>query len=708
CLEGVLEHIIYSTPETNYMVARLRLDENEPPITITGFIMEANQGEDIRVLGKWVHHPKYGEQFKVEHFEVLLPSSKEQIIQYLSSGIIKGIGPALAKRIVKLFGHETFDVFERDISQLMNVSGIGRAKLGVISASWQEQRTMHDALLFLSSYGIRGKRAAKICDFYGGNIVAILHHHPYRLAIDIDGIGFITADKIAQRVGVKEDDPERIQAALIHIMTTAQSNSHCYLPEEVLVQTAINMLHLDESLILESIESLVQEKKLIRLEEDDRAIYRPNLYFYEGKVALILHDFVHSRAVKSIANIDKKIKDVQKNIGFHFVEKQQQAIKKALSKKFSIITGGPGVGKTTIIRALVDILENERRVVALAAPTGRAAKRLSEATQFAASTIHRLLRFNPFTKKFEYNSETPLKIDHLIVDEASMIDIILAYQLFSAVPLSSSITLVGDADQLPSVGPGNVLGDLIASKKFPVVQLDHIFRQSKGSSIVEVAHDINHGMIPKITNQPDSDIYFFLEDNPKLCMKSIVDLVGYRLPKQYNFHPIRDIQVLSPMYRGAIGVDKLNEELAKALNPPTRGSYGKFRVGDKVMQIVNNYEKNVYNGDIGIIHHIDRSKRKTYIQFDELIEYEETDLSEIVYAYAISIHKSQGSEYPCVIIPLHTEHFIMLERNLLYTAITRGKELVILIGTWKAFIIAIQKIRARDRYTKLVERLIAE
>jgi exodeoxyribonuclease V alpha subunit len=704
-LVGVLEKIVYTSEETHFTVARLRCEEDENCITIVGTIMSSNEGLSVRVRGTWQSHPKYGRQLNVENFELVLPSDKEAIEKYLASGVIKGIGECLAKRIVQRFGTEVFDVLDKKPENLRQVHGIGKKKLKQIETSWKVQRESHTAMVFLADYGLGGARAVKIYRQYGGNLFSVVKEHPYRLAIDIDGIGFITADRIAQKSGIANDDPERIQAAILHVLGEATAQGHCFLPQEELVETVAKLLLVDTGKIEDNLTRLSPEL-VHRLDQGNRPVYAKALFVAEQMVATLLQKLLAHSQYRQITNLEKRISQVEREMKLTFRQAQRQAIIDALMQKICIVTGGPGVGKTTIIKALVQILEQEKQRVALAAPTGRAAKRLSEASGRAASTIHRLLHYNPREHGFEYSHGKTLDIDHLIVDEISMLDIPLAAHLFSALATSTSVTLVGDADQLPSVGPGNFLQDCLLSQKIPVVRLNYIFRQAAGSSIVEVAHMVNGGIVPQIQNQAKNDIFFLLSESAEAGAATIVDLVANRLPRQYSLHPLSEIQVLTPMYRGSVGADNLNEVLAAALNANGHNIGNRFREGDKVMQIVNNYDKDIFNGDIGVITTHNRVDQTLTIVFDgRAIAYQEAELDELVRAYAISIHKSQGSEYPAVIIPLFTAHYIMLERNLLYTAITRGKQLVILVGSYKALGIAVRTIRARNRYTRLSQLL---
>lgn len=702
-LEGVLEKIVYTSEESHFTVARMRCEEDESVVTIVGAIMSTNEGQSVRVRGTWQAHPKYGRQLNVQSFEVVLPSDSDAIEKYLASGIIKGIGPCLAKRIVQRFGVEVFKLLDEKPEKLRKVHGIGPKKLQEIESSWKQQRESHAAMLFLSDYGLGGARAVKIYKQYGGNLFSVVKNHPYRLAIDIDGIGFLTADRIAQKAGIAADDPERIHAAILHVLSEATAQGHCFLPQQELVATVAALLQLNESKIEAAIPAL--PPALVHcLDEGERPIYSKPLFAAEQQVAAMLRKLLTQSAHRDIKNIEQRIAQIERDIKITFRPAQRQAITDALTQKICIITGGPGVGKTTIIKALVQILDQQGRRVALAAPTGRAAKRLAEASGYAASTIHRLLRYNPREHGFDYNRDHPLDIDHLIVDEISMLDIPLAAHLFAALPANASVTMVGDADQLPSVGPGNFLHDCLASGKIPLARLNYIFRQAAGSSIVEVAHQVNAGVVPQIQNQAHNDIFFIVCEHAEDGANTIVELVSSRLPRQYRLDALSEIQVLTPMYRGAVGADNLNEVLAAALNANGHNIGPRFRQGDKVMQIVNNYDKDVFNGDIGVITGHNRVDQNVTIQFDgRPVNYQETELDELVRAYAISIHKSQGSEYPAVVIPLFTEHYIMLERNLLYTAITRGKQIVVLVGSYKALGIAVRTIRARNRYTRLAQ-----
>lgn len=704
-IEGVIDKIIFSSEETHFTVASLRRLEDNRRFTIVGAILGANEGERVRVAGTLQKHPKYGVQLHVDHFEVLLPTDVDAIEKYLWSAI-KGIGPSLAAAMVKLFGSETLEVLDKNPDRLMEVSGIGRKKLQQILRSWQSQRENHQTMLFLAKYGIRGMRAAKIYRQYGGNTVAILREHPYRLATDIDGIGFLTADRIAREVGLPEDDPERIQAGIFHCLQEATGQGHCFLPQQELLQAVSQLLKIPADKGQEILDRAVAAKLYYRAEAANNAIYLNYLYAAEYHVASFIKQYLNLPVSHSVVRTEQTLTRVQEEMGITFLDSQNHAIRQALSQKICILTGGPGVGKTTIIKALVQILTRHSNV-ALAAPTGRAAKRLSETTQFPASTIHRLLRYNPHQRSFEHDHKHPLKVDHIVIDETSMMDIPLAYYLLRAIPPSASITFVGDIDQLPSVGPGNFLKDLIESRLIPVVKLTHIFRQAQGSSIVEVAHKINGGVIPRIPARPPSDIIFLPMEDSEAGAATIVEMVTKTLPQEHRFHPFHEIQVLTPMYRGDVGADNLNRLLAQALNPDGKHiGREQFRVGDKVMQTSNDYEKDIYNGDIGIIKGADTDEKTVTVEFyQRSVTFQESELDTLVRAYAITIHKSQGSEYPAVVIPIFTEHYIMLQRNLLYTAITRGKSCVVLLGNQRALAIAIRNFKARNRYTNLANML---
>lgn len=702
CITGIIEKIIYTSEETHFTVARLCCDESGDNIAIVGTIMATNEGERIRAWGNWEKHAKYGKQFHIDYFEVLLPTDEEAIEKYLASGIVKGVGPALAKRIVKHFGKQTLQVLAENPERLLEVTGIGKKKYQELIVSWRAHRDTQEVMMFLVQYGISGVRATKIYDYYGGNVVSILQHHPYRLAIDIDGIGFLTADRIARQAGIAADDPERIEACLLHVLNEGAAHGHCFLPQEDLVKAVSTTLQLDVDKIEPVLRKCLDQGPLQQPESEGKPVYLKFLYFCESQVARLLQDCLAAPMAHHFHQIEQNIANSEREMKIAFFPAQRQAVQEAIRQKICIITGGPGVGKTTIVKALVQILNQAKYKVALAAPTGRAAKRLSEATNAQATTIHRLLKYNPRTRKFDHNHDDPLPVDHLIIDETSMVDIVLAYHLLNALPLNTSITFVGDADQLPSVGPGNFLKDLLESQAIPVVKLSHIFRQAQGSSIVEVAHQVNAGIVPKIPTH-SSDIVLVPMEEPEKGANYIVELVAQRLPHKYGFHPLTEIQVLTPMYRGQVGADHLNATLGEALNPNGAPiANGRFYEGDKVMQIVNNYDKDVYNGDIGVITSYKRQDNKVTVNFDNhTVTYQENELDELVRAYAISIHKSQGSEYPAVIIPLFTEHYIMLERNLFYTAITRGKQLVIILGSYRALGIAVRTVRARNRFTRL-------
>ena len=701
-VEGILEKIVFTSEETGFTVGRLRCDAEGRSVTVVGTIMSAHEGERLRITGTWQSHPKYGRQLAIAQLQIVLPTKKEAIEKYLASGRIKGIGPKLAERIVTELGDDTLKILAEHPEKLLRIRGIGKKKLEEIAASWHAQKASHDAMLFLANYGIGGARAVKIYKEYGNNLISVIKHHPYRLANDIDGIGFLTADRIARQSGVAVDDIERVQAGVLHLLREATNQGHCYVPTEELCQVCAKLLQLEPEQIEVSLASF-PPNTLQRLEESNRPVYLTKLLFEESQVAHLLKRLATTPMTHSHANLEEIVSRVEREMKLTFPPSQREAIQTGLSRKVCVITGGPGVGKTTIIKALVQILTQNRYRIALAAPTGRAAKRLSEAAGWQASTIHRLLHYNPRNHSFEYNADHQLEIDHLIIDETSMLDISLSYRLLAALPVSCSVTFVGDADQLPSVGPGNFLKDCIESQTIPIIKLSYIFRQAQGSSIVAVAHQINSGIVPNIPAQATGDICLFPLDDPEQGAALIVDLVANQLPRHYHFHPLTDIQVLTPMYRGEVGADNLNLVLAQQLNPNGVAlANNRFRQGDKIMQIVNNYDKDVYNGDIGVIQSYNRIEQTVTIVFDgRPVNYQENELDDVMRAYAISIHKSQGSEYPAVVIPIFSQHYIMLERNLLYTAITRGKKLVILIGSHKALGIAVRTIKAKNRYTRL-------
>ena len=713
---GFLEKITYYNEENNFIVAKLQEKGKRELTTIVGNISGINTGESLKLSGRWVHNKKFGEQFQVEHYEITVPATVHGIKKYLGSGLIKGIGPVMAERIVKKFVLETLDVIEKAPERLSEVDGIGPKRIAMITRAWEEQKEIREIMVFLQGHGVSAAYSAKIFKQYGNESIGIVRENPYRLARDVYGIGFITADKIAQNLGIDPNSLIRAKAGLIYVLNQLTEEGHVYYPEGPLIRKAKEILNVDEEIILQALMELTKEKELfledLVPERDLRAVYLAPFYVAETEIAQRLMDLKESSSNIRSIHPEKAIEWVQQKLNIELAEKQKEAVISAANSKVLIITGGPGTGKTTIITAIIRIFQQLKLRILLAAPTGRAAKRMSEATGWEAKTIHRLLEFSPRKGGFKKDQDDPLEADVVIIDETSMVDTLLMYHLLKAIPSQAHLILVGDVDQLPSVGPGNVLRDIIKSEIFSVVRLTEIFRQAQESMIVVNAHRINKGEFPtlkEIDRKETTDFYFIQEEDPEKILEKVIMLCADRIPERFGFHSVRDIQILTPMHRGVIGVSNLNIELQKNLNPDQPGmTHGSrtFRLRDKVMQIVNNYDKEVFNGDIGWVSKINQEDRELTIDFDgRSVIYDFSDLDEVVLAYAISVHKSQGSEYPVVIMPVTTQHYILLQRNLVYTGITRAKKLVVLIGTKKALAIAIKNNKPQLRFTHLSGRL---
>lgn len=716
-LQGQLERITYHNEDNHYTIARLRVQGQRDLVTVVGNLVTVAPGEVLRLKGSWEIHPKYGEQFKILSYESVVPATVKGIERYLGSGLIKGIGPIMAKRLVEKFGEETLVVIETKSERLEEVEGIGVKRIEMIKTAWDDQKEVREVMLFLQGHEVGPSYAAKIYRQYGKDSIRIVRENPYRLARDIFGIGFLTADKIAEKLGIPRDSPMRAEAGIIHVLEQFSSEGHVFYPYEPLIDGCEKILGVSRDIIVHAIGKIAAEKKImiegpfVEEEGGDRAVYLTEFLISEKVIADKLGTITSARAKMLLLNCDEEIETVQKELGITLAINQTRAVRAALERNTLVITGGPGTGKTTIIRAIIRVFGRHGRRVALAAPTGRAAKRLSEAAGQDAKTIHRLLEFSPKLGRFKRNEDFPLDADVVIIDEASMIDSLLMHHLLKAISGDATLILVGDVDQLPSVGAGNVLKDIIDSGLLTTVKLDEIFRQSGRSLIIVNAHKINRGDFPVLSSQKDvpQDFYFIDLDDPEEVCKMILNMCRHKIPEKFGFHSVNEIQVLSPMHKGIVGAANLNVELQKCLNPSTdellRGNKV-FKTGDKVMQIRNNYDKDVFNGDIGRIMAIDREEQEITVDYDgKLISYDFAELDEIVLAYAVSVHKSQGSEYPAVVMPLLTQHYMMLQRNLLYTAITRGKKLVVLIGTKKALAIAIKNNKQQMRYTRLRERL---
>lgn len=705
-LRCVVEHITYQNQENGYSVMRVKVKDYADLVTLVGNLLDVPVGAVLLCDGVWKMDKRYGRQFVCETWEEVMPATVYGIEKYLGSGLVKGIGPKFAHLIVERFGTETIDIIEEDIERLYEVPGIGKKRVEKIRESWEKQKDIKNVMLFLQQYGVSTAYAAKIYRKYGKESIDQVKENPYRLADDIWGIGFKTADGIAGKMGYGKNDLRRCRSGIQYTLNELADEGHVYAVEEQLIEAAGKLLEADREPIVQAMAGMIASEDLIREQE---AIYLPPFYHSERGTARRLLALMTSRSSALFeGNID--IQAIEKATGVGYDDVQVAAIRQAVRSRVMVLTGGPGTGKTTTTQGIIAAYRAAGLRVLLAAPTGRASKRMSEATGMEAKTIHRLLEFNP-QDGYKRNDDNPLEGDVLIVDECSMIDIILMYNLMKAIPVQMRLILVGDIDQLPSVGAGNVLRDIIDSGQVPVIRLTRIFRQAQSSRIVMSAHAINQGRYPDTSNGKDTDFFFIRKDDPEQVAEEIVKLVKHRLPKAYN-QPLSNIQVLTPMQRSVVGAGNLNMLLQQALNTSTLGiSRGgiNYKLGDRVMQIRNNYDKNVFNGDIGIIEKVNMEDRTLCIRFDgSLVEYEASELDEVTLAYATTIHKSQGSEYPIVVIPVLMTHFVMLQRNLIYTGITRAKKICVLIGQPKALAYAIRNLTVNKRNTKLKERLRGE
>jgi exodeoxyribonuclease V alpha subunit len=789
-LRGVVERITFHSEETGYTVAKLAPEQRpshlphwQTEVALVGTMLGVQVGESVEVRGRWTMHAEYGKQFTVETMRSVLPATVAGMEKYLGSGLVKGVGPVTAKRIVAHFGETTLDVIDSEVGRLIEVAGVGKKRVSLIRHAWEEQRAIKEVMIFLQGNGVSTSLATKIYKRYGDDSIAIVQADPYRLAQDIYGIGFLTADKIAQALGMALDSPQRIAAGVEYTLNQSTDEGHVFLPSNELIsqaaellgvsreQTAAGVLHLrggDRVKVAatpgadapnlswavtgvyggdggEVQMALAEEKaayaapapdEVTAFLQEEQAVYLTPLYFGEVGVSNRLHRLLAPGISRfdhfQSWNWEQSFAEMEAESGFVLAEKQRLAVRSALTHRLTILTGGPGTGKTTTVRTILRLCQETGRTALLAAPTGRAAKRLSETTGQEAKTIHRLLEFQPSEgMSFKRNEESPLAGDLLIVDEASMLDLILTNSLLKAVPPGMHLLLVGDVDQLPSVGAGNVLEDIIqaienAQKESPaeaqgrrgeslasaaVVRLDTIFRQAAGSFIIENAHRINRGQMPEMDSDKASDFFLFRTEEPERAAQLVVELVQERIPRRFAI-PSQDIQVLSPMHRGVVGVAALNDAIQKAVNPPNPDRPERmvgsriFRVGDRVMQIRNNYDKEVYNGDMGHITGLDAIEQQVVVSIDgKPVAYDFLELDELTHAYAVSVHKSQGSEFPVVVIPVLTTHYMMLQRNLLYTAVTRARRLVVLVGQPRAIGLAVRNNRVAARYTGLTERL---
>lgn len=703
-LRCVVERITYQNAENGYSVMKVKVKGYDDLVTLVGNLLEVPAGSVLLCEGEWRVDKRYGQQFQCQTWEEVMPATAYGIEKYLGSGLVKGIGPKFAKLIVGHFGTDTIEVIETDIERLYEVPGIGKKRVEKIRESWEKQKDIKNVMLFLQGFGVSTAYAAKIYRQYGKESIDKVKENPYRLADDIWGIGFKTADGIARKMGYEMNDERRLRSGLLYTLNQLADEGHCYAEEEQLTATARQLLEADEECIRTAMTHAIKTEDLML---DGTSIYLPPFYYAECGTANRLSTLVHTKEVGSIFTARFDLAKLQRETGIEYDEVQVEAIRQAIASKVMVLTGGPGTGKTTTTKAIIAALQSAGMRILLAAPTGRAAKRMSEATGMEAKTIHRLLEYNP-QDGYKRNDENPLEGDVLIVDECSMIDIILMNNLTKALPTTMRLVLVGDIDQLPSVGAGNVLRDIIDSGVIPVVRLTRIFRQAQSSRIVMSAHAINRGCFPDISNGQHTDFFFMKQEEPEKVADTIVSLVRDRLPKAYR-QPTANIQVLTPMHRGVVGAANLNMALQQALNYNTaalvRGGYT-YKEGDHVMQLRNNYDKDVYNGDLGYVRSVDMEERTLTVDFDgQLVEYEVSELDELTLAYATTIHKSQGSEYPIVVMPVLMTHYVMLQRNLIYTGITRAKKICVLVGQTKALAYAIHNMKVLKRNTRLKKRL---
>ena len=713
-LAGLVERVTYHNAENGFCVLRIRARGLRDTATVVGHSATIAAGEWVTASGEWANDRTHGQQFKARFLRTSPPTSADGIEKYLASGMIRGVGPVYAKKLVRAFGDKVFDIIESTPDRLREVNGIGQVRAASILAAWAEQKAVREIMVFLHSHGVGTARAVRIFKTYGADAIQVMTENPYRLARDIRGIGFKTADAIAMKLGIEKTAMMRVRAGISYALTEAMDEGHCGLPTDELVPLAERLLEVPQELVRTALDLELHEGSVIAEQVGGTpCVFLAGLHRAERAIADRLMRLANGTLPWAWIDPDKALPWVGKQIGMSLAESQIAAITLALKSKVMVMTGGPGVGKTTIVKAILRILAAKGTDLLLCAPTGRAAKRMTEATGFEAKTIHRLLEVDPKSGGFKRGEDNTLDCDLLVVDEASMVDVMLMQALLRAVPDRAALLIVGDIDQLPSVGPGQVLADVISSEAVPVVRLTEVFRQAAQSRIITSAHRINQGLMPDLSPpESESDFYFVQAEDPETAVARIIELVKTRIPKRFRLDPVRDIQVLCPMNRGGVGARSLNIELQAALNPAGEHKIERFgwtfAPGDKVMQIENDYDKDVYNGDIGTIDTVDANAGELIARFDgRSITYGFGELDMLVPAYAATIHKSQGSEYPAVVIPILTQHYAMLQRNLLYTGVTRGKKLVVLVGQKKAVAIAVRNVSGRRRWSKLAEWLRA-
>lgn len=719
-LSGQIEHITFTNQETGFTIARVKVPGRYEPVTVVGTLLAPTPGEVLEMVGEWTSHPRFGDQFKVEQFTTKVPGTVHGIVKYLGSGLIKGLGPVMAERIVARFGKRTLEVIETDVGRLAEVPGVGAKRIAMIASAWEAQREIRDVMVFLQSHGVGTGFAARIFRTYGSRSVAVVRENPYRLATDVAGVGFVSADRIAANIGIPPTAPMRVQAGILFVLQQISEEGHTCHPRGALVDRCREVLKVEPEAIESALRALAAERRIVvEPEAADAAavsagdaVFLTTYHTCETAIARRLRALLEVPRGLRRLDAERAVAWVQEHLGLRLSETQVQALRAALDHKVMVITGGPGTGKTTIVNAVLKAFERASARVLLAAPTGRAAKRLSEATGREARTIHRLLEYSPQRGGFQRTDEEPLECDLLVVDETSMVDTVLMHHLLAALPLPAACILVGDVNQLPSVGPGNVLGDIIDSGAVPVVRLTEIFRQASRSRIVVNAHRINQGLMPEAEPETDDgpqDFYFIEQEDPERALGTILELVRNRIPRRFGLDPVDGIQVMTPMHKGVVGAANLNRRLQEVLNPGEGGvARGDrlFRVGDKVMQVRNNYDKEVFNGDIGRIASISNEERELTVLVDgREVGYDFGELDELAHAFAVSVHKAQGSEYPAVVFPVLTQHYILLQRNLIYTALTRARRLAVIVGTRRALAIGINNTHTDRRYTRLAERL---
>ena len=713
-VEGTIERVTFHNAENGFSVLQIKVRGHRDLVTVVGYVAAAIGGEFVEASGRWVIDKQHGQQFRADSMRTTHPSTPEGMEKYLGSGLIKGIGPVFAGKLVQAFGEQVFEVIADRPDRLLEVPGIGPTRQKRITGSWHEQRVVREIMVFLQGHGVGTARAVRIHRTYGDDAIGAVKQNPYRLAHDISGIGFKTADELAGRLGVDKSSPLRARAGVGYVLLQLTNEGHCAFPQDGLVQKSVELLGIEEPIVRAALDHEIGDGRLVRDRiGDDDCIYLAALHRAETQLAARIRQLQRGRHPLPKIDIEKALAWVEQQVGLGLAPAQRDAVALAAREKVLVITGGPGVGKTTIVNSILKVFTAKRLECVLCAPTGRAAKRMTETTGCGAKTIHRLLEFDPARRAFKRNAHNPLEADVVLADEVSMMDLPLAFSLIEAVPLDAALILVGDVDQLPSVGPGSVLKDLIESGVMPTVRLTEIFRQASASRIVHAAHQVNRGRMPDLRPpDQDSDFYFVKAEEPEAAAELVVQIVSERIPQRFDLDAIADVQVLTPMHRGVLGARNLNQVLQAHLNPLRKGApeverFGyTYRAGDKVLQTQNDYNKDVFNGDLGIVRKVDLGESELSVDFDgRIVTYDFGELDEVMPAYAMSIHKSQGSEFPALVIPVHTQHYMMLQRNLLYTGITRGKRLVVLVGMPRAVAIAVHRADATRRCSALRERI---